>query len=149
MSFDLSISTGEMALKATLSPIRSCCRMYLPVPRVHHRGIRSLTSQLPSSMYTKCMSSSLPRPSSQKIDSFPRSSFPQTILRQFMINTEATPNPDSMKFFPNGQKVLESGTMDFPDLKSTKSSPLAAVLSFIVRFQWVLTRRSFYSAKQA
>eukprot|EP01128_Nolandella_sp_AFSM9_P006447 TRINITY_DN3316_c0_g1_i1.p2 TRINITY_DN3316_c0_g1~~TRINITY_DN3316_c0_g1_i1.p2 ORF type:complete len:317 (-),score=49.80 TRINITY_DN3316_c0_g1_i1:1529-2479(-) len=53
---------------------------------------------------------------------------PQRTIRTFMVNTEETPNPDSLKFMPNGQQVLPQGTMDFPDLQAAKVSPLATLL---------------------
>ncbi|MEM6666796.1 MAG: NifU family protein [Pseudomonadota bacterium] len=40
------------------------------------------------------------------------------------IQTEATPNPATLKFLP-GRAVLEDGTADFRDLESAASSPLA------------------------
>ena len=40
------------------------------------------------------------------------------------IQTETTPNPDSVKFYP-GKTLLESGTRDFPDSRSSSCSPLA------------------------
>ena len=43
------------------------------------------------------------------------------------IQTEATPNPETMKFLP-GQIMLESGTADFPNDKAAAKSPLAARL---------------------
>jgi hypothetical protein len=47
--------------------------------------------------------------------------------RSFYVNTELTPNPESLKFFPAEQKVLPSGTMDFPDARAAAKSPLAKV----------------------
>jgi len=44
------------------------------------------------------------------------------------VNTEPTPNPESLKFFPDGQKILEKGTYDFPDLRAAAISPLAKML---------------------
>merc|ERR1711893_487425 len=45
--------------------------------------------------------------------------------RTMFIQTQETPNPQSLKFLP-GTKVLESGgTLDFPDVKSAYCSPLA------------------------
>lgn len=41
------------------------------------------------------------------------------------IQTEDTPNPDSLKFIPDGNVVLDSSTMDFPDARSSLASPLA------------------------
>jgi len=43
------------------------------------------------------------------------------------IQTEATPNPATLKFLP-GRAVLESGTLDMPDRESAAQSPLAARL---------------------
>nr|CAG4648087.1 EOG090X0A0R [Moina brachiata] len=43
------------------------------------------------------------------------------------IQTQDTPNPNSLKFFP-GVKVLESSTMDFPTLATAQCSPLAKLL---------------------
>lgn len=41
------------------------------------------------------------------------------------IQTEATPNPATLKFLP-GQTVLESGTADFTTPEAAEASPLAA-----------------------
>ena len=44
------------------------------------------------------------------------------------IQIQETPNPNSLKFFP-GVKVLESGTVDFPNaMTAIKKSPLAKAL---------------------
>ncbi|MGE0230246.1 MAG: NifU family protein [Flavobacteriaceae bacterium] len=40
------------------------------------------------------------------------------------IQTEATPNPATLKFLP-GKTVLDSGTMDFRDAESAAAAPLA------------------------
>lgn len=40
------------------------------------------------------------------------------------IQTEATPNPATLKFLP-GQTVLERGTADYPSVDAAKDSPLA------------------------
>ena len=41
------------------------------------------------------------------------------------IQTEATPNPATLKFLP-GQAVMETGTADFPTAEASSTSPLAA-----------------------
>ncbi|MEM9435561.1 MAG: NifU family protein [Pseudomonadota bacterium] len=41
------------------------------------------------------------------------------------IQTEATPNPATLKFLP-GQAVLDAGTADFPSAEAADASPLAA-----------------------
>src|SRR5271169_5361241 len=43
------------------------------------------------------------------------------------IQTEATPNPATLKFLP-GRAVLESGTLDMPSKEAARQSPLAAAL---------------------
>jgi Fe-S cluster biogenesis protein NfuA len=43
------------------------------------------------------------------------------------IQTEATPNPATLKFIP-GRPVLDHGTLEFLDSAATKDSPLAARL---------------------
>jgi Fe-S cluster biogenesis protein NfuA len=43
------------------------------------------------------------------------------------IQTEATPNPATLKFLP-GRSVLESGTLDMPTKEAAAQSPLAAKL---------------------
>mgnify|MGYP001229873666 FL=1 len=40
------------------------------------------------------------------------------------IQTEDTPNPDTLKFMP-GDQVLKSGSVDFSSIESSSSSPLA------------------------
>jgi len=40
------------------------------------------------------------------------------------IQTEATPNPATLKFLP-GRPVLETGTLDMPDREAAAQSPLA------------------------
>jgi hypothetical protein len=43
------------------------------------------------------------------------------------IQTEATPNPATLKFLP-GRAVLETGTLDMPTREAAAQSPLAAKL---------------------
>ena len=43
------------------------------------------------------------------------------------IQTEDTPNPDTLKFIP-GTAVLDKGTSDFPNSESANVSPLASRL---------------------
>ena len=43
------------------------------------------------------------------------------------IETEMTPNPDTLKFLP-GKTLLEAGTANFTDLDAAESSPLANAL---------------------
>ena len=43
------------------------------------------------------------------------------------IQTEATPNPATLKFIP-GRVVLDAGTMEFTSRDSAHRSPLAARL---------------------
>ena len=43
------------------------------------------------------------------------------------IQTEDTPNPDTLKFIP-GTAILDKGTSDFPNSESANASPLASRL---------------------
>ena len=43
------------------------------------------------------------------------------------IQTEATPNPATLKFIP-GRQVLDQGTLEFRDPSEAKTSPLASRL---------------------
>ena len=47
--------------------------------------------------------------------------------RSMFIETQDTPNPQSLKFFP-GTQVLENGTLDIPTGTSAYCSPLAKLL---------------------
>ncbi|XP_072050463.1 NFU1 iron-sulfur cluster scaffold homolog, mitochondrial-like [Amphiura filiformis] len=47
--------------------------------------------------------------------------------RSMFIQTQDTPNPNSLKFIP-GVEVLPSGTMDFPSARNAHASPLARSL---------------------
>ncbi|GFT58295.1 NFU1 iron-sulfur cluster scaffold homolog, mitochondrial, partial [Nephila pilipes] len=49
------------------------------------------------------------------------------IKRSLFIQTQETPNPNSLKFIP-GIPVLESGTFDAPNVKEASKSPLARQL---------------------
>lgn len=40
------------------------------------------------------------------------------------IQTQDTPNPDSLKFMPGVEVLGKGNTMDFPNLESAQSSPL-------------------------
>lgn len=51
----------------------------------------------------------------------------QVPSRTMFIQTEATPNEDSLKFIP-GCKVMEKGTAEFLDTRSSMASPLAKEL---------------------
>ena len=48
-------------------------------------------------------------------------------LRNMFIQTEATPNPESLKFLP-GKAVLESGVREFKSFREAQASPLAKKL---------------------
>ncbi|CAL8247644.1 unnamed protein product [Merluccius merluccius] len=60
-------------------------------------------------------------------DRWPQSSFPLVPARTMFVQTQDTPNPNSLKFLP-GRVVLESGTMDFAAPRDAFCSPLARQL---------------------
>ncbi len=60
------------------------------------------------------------------------------------IQTEDTPNTETLKFIP-GVLVLNSGSADFPNAKSTQNSPLAARLFKIEGVSRVFLSSDFIS----
>ena len=51
------------------------------------------------------------------------------------IQTEATPNPEVLKFLP-GREVMGEGSRDFRDAESAQASPLAAELFGALHARW-------------
>ena len=64
--------------------------------------------------------------------------------KSMFIQTEATPNPVTLKFIPEEQ-VLARGTADFTDAKTAQASPLAARLFSIEGVCGVFLGRDFIS----
>ncbi len=60
------------------------------------------------------------------------------------IQTQTTPNPDTLKFLP-GQDVCVRTTLDFSDAKSAQSSPLARMLFKVDGVQGVYLGSDFIS----
>jgi Fe-S cluster biogenesis protein NfuA len=60
------------------------------------------------------------------------------------IQTEATPNPATLKFIP-GRPVLDRGTLEFLDSETSKASPLAARLFEIEGVRGVFFGTDFIS----
>ncbi len=58
------------------------------------------------------------------------------------IQTEATPNPATLKFLP-GRPVLETGTLDMPDREQAAKSPLAERLFDIAKVSGVFFGSDF------
>src|SRR6185312_17403202 len=58
------------------------------------------------------------------------------------IQTEATPNPATLKFLP-GRTVLANGTLDMPDAESAARSPLAQRLFAIPQVGGVMLGQDF------
>jgi len=61
-----------------------------------------------------------------------------------LIETEATPNPATLKFLP-GRIVLDSGTRDFADPEEADASPLASALFSLGDVAGVFFGRDFIS----
>ena len=60
------------------------------------------------------------------------------------IQTEATPNPATVKFLP-GQTILEKGTMDFQTLEAASEAPLAQRLFTLQGVRGVFFGHDFVS----
>jgi hypothetical protein len=52
----------------------------------------------------------------------------QTTKRAISLYTEASPNPNSLKFVANVMLIAEGVSRDYPNLESAKEAPLAAAL---------------------
>jgi hypothetical protein len=63
------------------------------------------------------------------------------------IQTQETPNPDSLKFLP-GRDVLGNGTMDFPTYEAAYSSPLAKLLFRIEGVKAVFFGKDFITVSK-
>lgn len=68
--------------------------------------------------------------------------------REMFIQTEATPNPATIKFLP-GQVILEKGTMDFQDVGAAADAPLAQRLFTLQGVRGVFFGRDFVSVTKA
>jgi Fe-S cluster biogenesis protein NfuA len=64
------------------------------------------------------------------------------------IQTEATPNPATLKFLP-GRSVLESGTLDMPSREAAAQSPLATRLFDIDNVSGVFFGSDFIAVTKA
>ncbi|HIF10680.1 MAG TPA: NifU family protein [Sneathiellales bacterium] len=64
------------------------------------------------------------------------------------IQTEATPNPATLKFIP-GQQVLDSGTADFPNNEAAERSSLARRLFEVENVERVFFSTDFISITKA
>lgn len=64
------------------------------------------------------------------------------------IQTEATPNPATLKFLP-GRTVLEEGTLNMPDAESAARSPLAQKLFAIPDVSGVMFGQDFIAVTKA
>ena len=64
------------------------------------------------------------------------------------IETEATPNPSTLKFLP-GQQVMAAGTRAFDDAEAAEVSPLASALFSLGDITGVFFGRNFVSVTAA
>lgn len=65
-----------------------------------------------------------------------------------LIETEATPNPATIKFMP-GRSVMDSGTRDFAEPEEAEASPLATALFSLGDVTGVFFGRDFVSVTAA
>ena len=63
--------------------------------------------------------------------------FSMISVRSMFIQTQETPNPNSLKFIP-GVQVLEAGTKDFPNSQSAYCSSLARCVFYLLNQHIVL-----------
>lgn len=65
------------------------------------------------------------------------------------IQTEPTPNPDTLKFIPGPPVAGDAGPFDFPDLESARSSQLARSLFQLDNVERVFLGSDFLSVSKA
>jgi Fe-S cluster biogenesis protein NfuA len=65
-----------------------------------------------------------------------------------LIQTEATPNPSTLKFIP-GRSVMEAGTRDFAAPEDAEASPLASAIFSTGEVEGVFFGRDFISVTAA
>ncbi|KAL9680489.1 hypothetical protein QQ045_018368 [Rhodiola kirilowii] len=74
---------------------------------------------------------SYPPPSRSSLAASPRSaallSYYRGQRRTMFIQTQSTPNPSSLMFYP-GKEVMEVGSADFPNARAAMNSPLAKAI---------------------
>lgn len=69
-------------------------------------------------------------------------------MRDMLIETEATPNPATLKFLP-GRIVMDAGTRDFATPEEAEASPLAEALFDLGDVTGVFFGRDFVSVNAA
>src|SRR5260370_7935381 len=69
---------------------------------------------------------------------------PATPEKAMFIQTEATPNPATLKFIP-GRAVLDSGTMEFASREAAARSPLAEKLFGVAGVTTVFYASHFFT----
>lgn len=69
-------------------------------------------------------------------------------VRNLLVFTSQTPNPESLKFFPDGKKVLTSGTFEF-DKRNCFKSPLAKKLFAIDNIKSVFFTQDFITVTKS
>jgi Fe-S cluster biogenesis protein NfuA len=69
-------------------------------------------------------------------------------MQPMLIETEATPNPATLKFLP-GQPVMADGTRDFAEPEEAEASPLAQALFDLGDVSGVFFGRDFVSVTAA
>lgn len=77
-------------------------------------------------------------------------SFNSTNVIFMFIQTEETPNPESLKFIPDGQAVLDSGTAEFKSQKQAATqSPLALQLFEVSGVESIFFGRDFITVTKS
>jgi len=121
----------KMAASTRLCKLRRISQVQLSLSRDLFGGNHASNQVFASQSISKCCHSSWTRrrqPSScllGKVNTMP--SVLQQQARSMFIQTQDTPNPNSLKFLP-GRDVLDMGTFDFPNPQSAYCSPLAKML---------------------
>ncbi|KAN0063476.1 hypothetical protein ACQY0O_003923 [Thecaphora frezii] len=117
-------SVARHVLRTTLRPSTTSSR----IATAFARPSRSLSSLIASSSSSSASSSRrMPAAPIRPSSAARWQPQPAQQRRTMFIQTESTPNEDSLKFLP-GQQVMQSGTAEFLDARSSMRSPLAKQL---------------------
>ncbi|XP_043204440.1 NFU1 iron-sulfur cluster scaffold homolog, mitochondrial-like isoform X2 [Amphibalanus amphitrite] len=129
----LSLSPPFSSPDAKRNPTRFC-EMLLPVCRACSRRLvptaagaaASWTRRAHTLLPGRVSVSSLRTPAALLV---PRVCAPALLpARTMFIQTQETPNPNSLKFLPGRTVLEEGGTLDFPTVATAQHSPLAKLL---------------------
>ncbi|CAL4910253.1 unnamed protein product [Urochloa decumbens] len=98
-----------------------------PATQLWRRAPPRFLSSAASGPFDRLKSPPFARPAARSAASSPWDRFGGGQKRTMFIQTQSTPNPQSLMFYP-GKPVMEVGSSDFPNARTAMTSPLAKAL---------------------